>query len=61
VTRAGCGACCVTQGAVCWGCRGLAPSANLDAAKAVMDRYGFSWIQTQDLLRLYLGDSRERL
>jgi sulfhydrogenase subunit delta len=61
VTRAGCGACCVTEGAVCWGCRGLAPSANLDAAKKVMDRFGFSWVQTQDLLRLYLGDSREAL
>jgi sulfhydrogenase subunit delta len=61
VTRAGCGACCVTEGAVCWGCRGLAPAANMDAAKTVMQRHGFSWVQTQDLLRLYLGDSREAL
>ncbi|MFP4070431.1 MAG: hypothetical protein ACLFTB_00130 [Desulfovibrionales bacterium] len=61
ITRAGCGACCVTEGAVCWGCRGLAPGANLDAAKVVMAQHGFSWPETQDILRMYLGDSREAL
>jgi len=56
ITRAGCGACCVTEGAVCWGCRGLAPHANLDAARYVMeDLGGFSHREVQDLLRLYLG------
>lgn len=56
ITRGGCGACCVTEGAHCWGCRGLAPGANLDAARYVMeDRAGFSRIEVQDLLRMYLG------
>jgi coenzyme F420-reducing hydrogenase gamma subunit len=56
ITRGGCGACCVTEGAQCWGCRGLAPGANLDAARYVMqDRAGFSRTQVQDLMRMYLG------
>lgn len=56
ITRGGCGACCVSEGAHCWGCRGLAPSANLDAARYVMeDQAGFSRIQVQDLMRMYLG------
>ncbi len=56
ITRAGCGACCVTEGAICWGCRGLAPYANLDAAKHVMiDRAGCSRAEVQDLLRMFLG------
>jgi len=56
ITRAGCGACCISEGAVCWGCRGLAPHANLDAARYVMeDLGGFSRREVQDLLRLYLG------
>ncbi len=58
ITRAGCKACCVTEGAVCWGCRGLAPHANLDAARFVMeDLGGFSRREAQDLLRLFLGFS----
>lgn len=56
VSRAGCKACCVTEGATCWGCRGLAPHANLDAARYVMeDIGGFSREEAQDLMRLYLG------
>ncbi len=56
ITRAGCGACCVTEGAHCWGCRGLAPHANIDAARHVMvDRLGLSRAETQDMLRFYLG------
>ncbi|MFW5730569.1 MAG: hypothetical protein ACOCPN_02875 [Desulfonatronovibrionaceae bacterium] len=55
ITRAGCGACCVTEGSVCWGCRGIAPNANMDAASQVMNEHGFSWLQAQDHLRLYLG------
>ncbi len=56
ITRAGCGACCVSEGATCWGCRGLAPYANLDAARYVMvDRAGFSREEAQDLMRMYLG------
>ncbi len=56
IARAGCGACCVSEGAQCWGCRGLAPYANLDAARYVLeDRAVLSRIEVRDLLRLYLG------
>jgi coenzyme F420-reducing hydrogenase gamma subunit len=61
VTRAGCKACCVTEGAQCWGCRGLFPSANLDAARTVMDSFGFDRRRVQDLLRMFLGDSHAPL
>ena len=60
MTRAGCGACCVSQGSICWGCRGPAPTVGRDAALEVMDRHGFSWQQSQDLMRLYFGDHKER-
>jgi len=55
VTRAGCRACCVTEGSVCWGCRGMAPQANLDAAAQIMEEHGFGWLNAQDRLRLYFG------
>ncbi|GFM37538.1 NADH:ubiquinone oxidoreductase [Desulfovibrio psychrotolerans] len=56
ITRAGCGACCITEGAHCWGCRGLAPMANLDAARYVMEeRAGYSRTEVQDLLRIFLS------
>ncbi|WP_035244406.1 hypothetical protein [Desulfonatronovibrio hydrogenovorans] len=55
VTRAGCKACCVSEGSVCWGCRGPAPDANMDAAGQIMDSHGFSWLDAQDHLRLYFG------
>lgn len=55
ITRAGCGAACVTEGSFCWGCRGILPGANLDAARQVMDEHGFSWLRAQDQLRLYQG------
>ncbi|THB68428.1 MAG: NADH:ubiquinone oxidoreductase [Desulfovibrio sp.] len=62
VTRAGCNACCITEGAHCWGCRGLAPHANLDAARyAMQDRAGFTREEVQDLLRMYLGFSQATL
>lgn len=56
ITRAGCGACCVTEGAMCWGCRGLAPYANVEAARYVMsDRAGFNRAEIEDLMRFFLG------
>jgi coenzyme F420-reducing hydrogenase gamma subunit len=56
ITRAGCGAACVTEGSYCWGCRGLAPGANVDSARAVIeDRAGFSRRESQDLMRMFLG------
>jgi len=61
ITRAGCGACCVTEGAHCWGCRGLVPGANLDSARIVLDRAGQDRRAVQDLLRFYLGDTAATL
>ncbi len=55
VTRAGCKACCVTEGSFCWGCRGMAPEANLDAAARIMEDHGFTRLNAQDRLRLYFG------
>jgi coenzyme F420-reducing hydrogenase gamma subunit len=57
ITRAGCGACCVTEGAHCWGCRGVAPKANLDAAREAMNKNGFDHKTVRDLLRFFLGDT----
>jgi coenzyme F420-reducing hydrogenase gamma subunit len=54
ITRAGCKATCVTEGARCWGCRGLAPHANMDAA-VMEDRAARSRLEVQDLMRMYLG------
>lgn len=61
ITRAGCGACCVTEGALCWGCRGMVPGANLDAAREVFSQAGFERRQVQDLMRFFLGHSRAAL
>jgi len=57
VTRAGCGACCVTEGSFCWGCRGLVDNPNVDSQREVLAKYGLS---VQDILgnfRLYTGFS----
>lgn len=57
VTRAGCGACCVTEGSVCWGCRGLVDNPNVDAHREVLANHGLG---VQDILRnfrLYTGFS----
>lgn len=57
VTRAGCGACCVTEGGICWGCRGLVDDPNVDSQREILAKHGLS---VQDLLskfRLYTGFS----
>ena len=57
VTRAGCGACCVTEGSFCWGCRGLVDDPNADSQREVLATHGLS---VQDILgkfRLYTGFS----
>lgn len=61
ITRAGCKAVCVTEGAHCWGCRGLSPHANLDAARLVMDRAGFGRKEVQNLLRFFMGHTAATL
>jgi len=57
VTRAGCGACCVTEGSFCWGCRGLVDDPNANSQREVLATHGLS---VQDILgkfRLYTGFS----
>jgi len=57
VTRAGCGACCVTEGSFCWGCRGLVDNPNADSQREILSKHGLS---IQDILkkfRLYMGFS----
>lgn len=55
VTRAGCAACCVTEGAYCWGCRGLVDDPNMDAAREVLGRSGISVGEVLKQIRLYDG------
>ena len=57
VTRAGCGACCVTEGSFCWGCRGLVDDPNIDSEREILAKHGMG---VQDILasfRLYTGFS----
>jgi coenzyme F420-reducing hydrogenase gamma subunit len=53
ITRAGCGACCVTQGVVCWGCRGILDNPNTTAHKEVLDKYGLTVEEIKNKLNLY--------
>lgn len=58
VTRAGCGACCVSEGAYCWSCRGLVDEPNMDAARELLGRF----VPTREVfnqIRLYDGNWEE--
>jgi len=55
VTKAGCGACCVTQGSVCWGCRGPVDNPNTDAHKEVLEKYGLTVEQALGKFQIYYG------
>jgi len=57
VTRAGCGACCVTEGSFCWGCRGLVDNPNADSEREVLAKYGLSVGDILKKFRLYTGYS----
>jgi len=57
VTRAGCAACCVTEGAVCWGCRGLVDDPNADSQREILAKYGLSVHDILNKFRLYTGFS----
>ncbi|MDD5451657.1 MAG: hypothetical protein PHT49_07165 [Desulfovibrionales bacterium] len=59
VTRAGCGACCITEGAYCSGCRGLVDDPNMDAARALLGRFGISAGEALGQIRLYDGYREE--
>jgi sulfhydrogenase subunit delta len=57
VTRAGCKACCVTQGSICWGCRGFVDDPNTDAQKEVLEKYGLDLKDVMNKFRLYTACS----
>lgn len=59
ITRAGCEACCITEGAVCWGCRGLINNPNTDAHKEVLEKYGLTIEELKNKFTLYFsGEAR---
>ena len=57
VTRAGCKACCVSEGSFCWGCRGLIDNPNADSEREILARYGLSLQDILNKFRLYTGFS----
>jgi len=57
VTRAGCAACCVTEGSLCWGCRGLVDDPNADSQREILAKHGLSVQDVLGKFRLYTGFS----
>lgn len=57
VIRAGCGACCVTEGSFCWGCRGLLDDPNVDSQREILAKYNLSVRDILGKFRLYTGFS----
>ncbi|MGD2248740.1 MAG: NADH:ubiquinone oxidoreductase [Candidatus Methanofastidiosia archaeon] len=55
VTRAGCNSCCVNEGTICWGCRGLVDNPNEDAHKEVLEKYGLDVDDVINKFLLYFG------
>lgn len=53
ITRSGCHARCVTLGRPCTGCRGIAPDANLAAARTVFEEHGFDVGRALAAISLY--------
>lgn len=55
VTRAGCNSCCVNEGTICWGCRGLIDNPNANAQYEVLLKYGLTVDEVIKKFRLYFG------
>ncbi len=55
VTRAGCNSCCVNEGTICWGCRGLVDNPNENSHKEVLLKYGLTVDETINKFKLYFG------
>lgn len=60
VTRAGCNSCCVNEGTICWGCRGLVDSPNENSQKEVLIKYGLTVDDAISKFRLYFGWQERR-
>jgi hypothetical protein len=48
----------VSKGAVCWGCRGVTPDADIDKVREIPAMRDFEWMEIRDLMRIYLCDGR---
>lgn len=60
VTRAGCNSCCVNEGTICWGCRGLIDNPNENSEKEVLIKYGLTVDDAISKFRLYFGWQERR-
>lgn len=59
VTRAGCDSCCVNEGTVCWGCRGLVDNPNANAQQDVLEEYGLTVEDAIKKFQLYFNWQQE--
>lgn len=55
VTRAGCGAVCVSEGCFCQGCRGLVDDPNIDSQRDILAQYGLDVHDIFGKFRIYTG------
>ncbi len=53
ITRAGCNAACPSNNHYCFGCRGIVPDLNKNAAKDVMEKYKFSVHQIENRFHMF--------
>lgn len=60
ITRAGCNSCCVNEGTICWGCRGLIDNPNQNAQYEVLLKYGLHVDDIIKKFRLYFGWQERR-
>lgn len=60
ITRAGCNSCCVNEGTICWGCRGLIDNPNSNAQYEVLLKYGLHVDDIIKKFRLYFGWQERR-
>ncbi len=60
VTRAGCDSCCINEGTICWGCRGLVDNPNENSEKEVLIKYGLTVDDAVSKFSLYFGWQERR-
>ncbi len=59
ITRAGCDSCCVNEGTICWGCRGMIDNPNDDAHREVLEEYGLTVDEVMNKFNLYFNWQQE--
>ncbi len=59
VTRAGCDSCCVNEGTICWGCRGMIDNPNENAHEEVLEEYGLTAEEVIKKFELYFNWQKE--